>query len=377
LPHQTTPGEPDCDDADPAVFTVVTGFFDADGDGFGEGLAMAFCTAGSLPAGFAATSGDCAPADPARWANLPYSFRDAGGDGAAIAQVGTVCSGAALPPSYLDAAPQGRPLDCDDANPAVSVALTSFADVDGDGFGAGPSQIACTAGSPPPGFATTGTDCDDNNNAVWASLMYTAVDFDGDGVTAPALGTRCTAGVLLPPYFAAPRGNDCDDTNAAISVALTIFADADLDGFGAGPGQLACTNGSPPGGFSTTGTDCDDGDAARWALLTYHAIDADGDGITVPASGQLCTNGTLPPPFLATANGNDCDDDDPTVTHLAVLYPDLDGDGVGAPPRQLLCIGTTIPEGFARGGYDDDDTDPAVIETEDSDDLLELLLLDS
>jgi hypothetical protein len=42
-----------------------------------------------------------------------------------------------------------------------------------------------------------------------------------------------------------------------------------------------------------------------------------------------------------------------------------------------VCIGTATPDGFARGGYDDDDTDPTVIETEDSDDLLELLLLDS
>ena len=43
----------------------------------------------------------------------------------------------------------------------------------------------------------------------------------------------------------------------------------------------------------------------------------------------------------------------------------------------MLCIGTAIPDGFARGGYDDDDADPDVTETEESDDLLELLLLDS
>ena len=107
--------------------------------------------------------------------------------------------------------------------------------------------------------------------------------------------------------------------------------------------------------------------------MTYHAIDEDGDGVTVPANGQLCTNGTLPPPFLAAQNGKDCDDTDPTLTHLAVLYPDADGDGVGAPPRQILCVGTTAPAGFARGGYDDDDADPTVIETDDDDDLDQLL----
>jgi hypothetical protein len=177
----------------------------------------------------------------------------------------------------------------------------------------------------PAGFATSGTDCDDGDAAVWVSLVYAAVDFDGDGVTAPALGTRCTAGVLLPPYYATPIGSDCDDTNQDVFLALTIFADADHDGIGAGPGQLACTDGEPPEGFSATGTDCDD--------------------------------------------------DDPTLTHLAVRYPDQDGDGVGAPPRLLLCIGTTTPAGFAIGGFDEDDADPAVIETDEDDDELNVLLL--
>jgi hypothetical protein len=60
-----------------------------------------------------------------------------------------------------------------------------------------------------------------------------------------------------------------------------------------------------------------------------------------------------------------------------VLYADHDHDGVGAPPRQLLCIGAGLPAGVARGGYDEDDSDPTVIETDDFDDLIELLILDS
>lgn len=372
--YSLLPGEPDCNDADPAVFTQLTGFVDADGDGFGDGVAMAFCTDGSLPMGFAAVGGDCAPDDLMRWQNLAYSFRDADGDGAAVPEVGMVCSGATLPPGYLDAAPVGRPLDCDDTDPAVSVPLTVFADADHDGFGAGPGQLACTNGMPPLGFSTSSTDCDDTDATVWVSLLYTAVDFDGDGFTAPALGMRCTAGVLLPPYYATPHGNDCDDANRDIWATLTVFVDTDHDGFGAGPAQVACTNGSLPDGFSTTGTDCDDSDVSRWELLTYHAIDVDGDGVTVPANGQVCTNGTLPTPFRATETGHDCNDNDPAVTHFAVLYPDHDADGVGAPPRQVQCIGATIPEGFVRGGFDDDDNDPTVIERDDDDDL-DLLLL--
>ncbi len=366
-------GDPDCDDTDPAAFTTVTGFLDIDGDGVGDGMAMTFCTAGSLPANYAATGGDCAPADPATWQDLPYSFRDVDVDGAVVPEAGSVCSGAALPPTYLTSAPAGQPFDCNDRNETVSIPLTIFVDADRDGFGTGAGQQACTNGTPPQGFATNGTDCDDGDPAVWMSLVYTAVDFDGDGVTVPAMGTRCTAGTLLPPYFATPHGNDCNDSDPSVWTAQTVFADTDGDGFGAWPAQQACTNGTPPDGFVTSGTDCDDTDASVWALLAYHAIDADGDGVTVPASGQVCTNGTLPPPFKATQHGNDCDDTDPTVDHLVVLYPDLDGDGVGAPPRQITCIGATVPAGLSRGGFDDDDTDPTVIEVDD--DELDLLLL--
>jgi len=175
--YSTVAGDPDCDDRDAAVFALLVGFADRDGDGFGDGMAMPFCTAGSLPAGFVAIDGDCAAGDPALWIDRPYSFRDADGDGAAVPETGEVCSGNALPSGYLTTAPVGRPLDCDDGDPAVSIALTVFADGDHDGTGAGAGQLACTNGSPPPGFSLAGTDCDDADPAVFVSLVYTAVGF--------------------------------------------------------------------------------------------------------------------------------------------------------------------------------------------------------
>lgn len=372
--YASTPtGASDCDDTNPAVFTTLTGYVDADTDGVGDGTAQSLCTAGSLPAGYAATGTDCAPADSTRWLDLPYSFRDADGDGAAVAETGTVCSGAALPAGYLTSAPAGRPLDCDDADPAVFVGLTVYADFDHDGVGAGPAQLACTAGAPPAGYSTTGTDCADADASGWVPLPYTAVDFDGDGATAPAQGTRCTAGTLLPPYYATAVGDDCNDADAAVSISLAVFVDADGDGIGAGPALLRCTNGAPPPGYALTGTDCNDSDAARWTLVAYRGIDADADGVTVPATGQLCTNGTLPPPYTAAENGNDCDDSNPALTRYAVLYPDQDGDGVGAPPREIRCIGAAVPPGVTPGGYDDDDGDPAVIELDDEEQDLLLL----
>ena len=41
-------------------------------------------------------------------------------------------------------------------------------------------------------------------------------------------------------------------------------------------------------------------------------------------------------------------------------------------PRQVRCIGAAIPVGLTLGGYDDDDADPTVIESDD--DELDLLL---
>jgi hypothetical protein len=165
--------------------------------------------------------------------------------------------------------------------------------------------------------------CELDDGSFGSLLPYAAIDADGDGVTVPASGEVCTGGTLPPPYQAAENGLDCDDADPAVAV-----------------------------------------------LLPYAAIDADGDDVTVPASGQLCTDGTLPPPYEAAQNGLDCDDADPTVDRLAVLYPDQDGDGVGATPRQILCIGAAPPQGFVRGGYDDDDGDPDVIETDDEEDLV-------
>jgi hypothetical protein len=115
---------------------------------------------------------------------------------------------------------------------------------------------------------------------------------------------------------------------------------------------------------------CELGDGSYGSLLPYAAIDGDGDGVTLPASGEVCTDGALPPPYKAAANGLDCDDTDPAVHRVAIIYPDVDGDGVGATPRQIWCIAAAPPAGFASTGYDEDDGDPAVIEDEEADLLL-------
>jgi len=169
--------------------------------------------------------------------------------------------------------------------------------------------------------------------------------------------------------------DDCapgDDTRWR---TLSLFAEVDNDGVGAGGPSLQCIGATLPPMTSQLGTDCAAGDPARWRLLPYGF--GDGDGATIVATGSACSGATLPPPYRTTAAGLDCDDDDPNLTRWVLTYPDLDGDGVGAAPRSIQCLGASLPPGRRLGGYDEDDADPAVITTEDSDDdELDLILLD-
>ncbi len=97
------------------------------------------------------------------------SLRDGDGDTYTVPQVGTVCSGAALPPDY-STVPDGE--DCDDTNPTVHVNTALFADTDGDGVGSGSAQTVCIGASAPAGHSLTGTDCDPNDPSKWQLLAF-------------------------------------------------------------------------------------------------------------------------------------------------------------------------------------------------------------
>ena len=94
---------------------------------------------------------------------------------------------------------------------------TYYKDNDGDYFGAGPSVgSACT---PPAGYTTNNTDCNDNDKKVW--LNYTLyADRDGDGYYSDKGQVLCVGDNLSslingnPPEYNAYKGNDCYDGNA-------------------------------------------------------------------------------------------------------------------------------------------------------------------
>lgn len=154
----------DCDDGNPRIWQLGTYYADADSDGVGAGAGLLVCTDGSVPTGDSSSDSDCAPNDPARWRMLPYAYVDRDGDGATIAEAGSVCAGASLPPPYFATA-HGN--DCDDGNASLTHWDIVYPDADGDGAGALPLVIQCSgAGGIAPGYSRYGDDEDDTNASV-------------------------------------------------------------------------------------------------------------------------------------------------------------------------------------------------------------------
>ncbi len=248
-------------------------------------------------------------------------------------------------------------------------------------------------------------------------------DADGDGAAASA---ECTKDMPV----------DCDDTDASVHPdavetcngvdddcdglvdeeaidALTVYADADADGYGdASSASLACDESD---GWVEDATDCDDGNAAvnPGALEACNQVDDDCDGLVdmedtevvgtitvyVDADGdgygeassegwEACT-----PADGESLNADDCDDEDNSVSpgatevcddldvdedcdgladdedastdpsSFGTWYPDADADGYGdaTAPATLSC---EPPAGHVDNASDCDDADdqrPAVI----------------
>jgi uncharacterized protein (TIGR03382 family) len=249
-------GDEDCDglidDADD-VFGQVAWYADDDGDGYGAGDPSApLCAPPATLPMASAVLGDC---DDTNASRAPDQLE--------------VCDG-------VDN-------DCDEIVDQVP-GLVLYADLDGDGFGAGSAVQICVGGE-----VEQAGDCDDTLAAVYPGALEVcdgldndcnAVvddlpgspsfyrDADGDGFgDVPVLD--CVDGVLddgdcddgdATVFPGAPEGcdqidNDCDGEQ------LLLYADEDGDGVGAGPVLDTC----PEDGIEAvplTG-DCDDSDPAR------------------------------------------------------------------------------------------------------------------
>ncbi len=420
------------DDADPNLDTTTrsTFFADTDGDGFGvPGSTRAACT---VSTGWSTSSDDCDdtnpavhPAateicnslddncdglvdddDPALDTSTTAAFyadvdSDGFGDPAApsatcVATAGTVANSddcddtnAAVNPSSTEVC-DGIDNDCnaatDDADPALDLSTVTvfYADTDGDGYGDPSSTFGyCT---PPTGWTSDATDCDDSDLAVHpgATEVCDTTDNDCDGLVDdqdPGLDTS-TASTFYPDADADTYGDgtlptlacvaptdyvtdatDCDDADATIrpggtevcdgydndcdglfdgddpsvdaSTSATYYLDADSDGFGLD--DQTTESCSRPSGYAILPGDCDDTDP------NFH-----------PSADEICD-----------ALDNDCDgltdDDDTDVTGLGATawYQDADGDGYGDASTEIsTCV---APGGaYVTNGDDCDDTATAI-----------------
>ena len=250
-----------------------------------------------------------------------------------------LCDAPAPAPEVCDGADD----DCDgEADEEGAGGCTPrYEDVDGDGWGTGPSRCLC---SPAGAFtATVGGDCADGDAAVHpgaaeacngkdddcaggtdgegaAGCVVLRKDADGDGYG--VLGVEACLCAAAAPWADVP-GGDCndgapgvhpgapevcngkdDDCDGAADPAgaegcTPWLRDADGDGAGV-DGDVACLCAPAPPYAATAGGDCDDGKAAvkPGQLELCNGVDDDCDGVTDGPGSLGCT------PWLRDEDGD-------------------------------------------------------------------------
>ncbi len=336
----------DCDgDADSDATDKTTHYIDSDGDGYGD-LASTIQACGES-AGVSADSTDC--------------------DDAA----GTIYPGATEFCNLLDDDCNGQ---IDDGAP---VPATWYRDDDADGYG-DPllSQESC---DPPVGYVLDDRDCDDSASSV-----------------NPSMDELCSTG-----------GVDDDCSGLADEVAMAVdttlyYVDGDSDGYGerGSAAQEAC---SPPSGWVTDQTDCDDAvnavNPAASELCSTVGVDDNCSGIAdentasdvqtyyvdgdTDGYGSGSPNTTCTPSGLEVANNTDCNDgdinvnpgefewcstvgiddncngsnDEDTATDVSTWYLDSDGDGFG--DSTVSAAACSAPASHVADDTDCDDSEEA------------------
>ena len=175
-------------------------------------------------------------------------------------------------------------------------------------------------------------------------------DFDNDRVSPPA---------------------DCNDRDATVSSNQQYYIDNDADGVGTGVTNNICAAAPPAHYTANQQVDCNDNDPTVSANQTYY-LDADGDGLgTIKETTQVCAS--VPPAgYVANSNdqldaidldndgvpaGQDCNDNDNTVSRIYYFYPDPDGDGKGYGRIPEQFCSSTPPAHYANNNNDVSEND--------------------
>lgn len=196
-------------------------------------------------------------------------------------------------------------------------------------------------------FSVTAAASDNTNYTDSATISFTVseestdtTDADGDGVTAD---------------------EDCDDSDATVGAVMTLYVDADGDGYG--DATTATESCEEIEGYVEDGSDCDDTDATLGKGATYYE-DADGDGYgSADVTTLACEQ-----PALYVDNALDCDDTASDINPDAEeVVDDIDNDcndlidaeddnctGDGCSSVSI----TAIPTGEADTSEDCTDEDP-------------------
>jgi len=297
----------DCDglvDNDDELVRGPTVWRDADGDSWGTDEGILWC--GDAPSGYAASTrdGDCDDAD-----DLTF------------------------PGAAEDCAPVDR--NCD-GDPTLGAADGSdwFADLDGDGHGAG-SVLASSCEAPSSDLVDSGDDCapsDASVNPSATEVPYNGIDddcdggdltdVDGDGDEAISVGgADCNDNDIAVNSSAIETCNGIDDDcDGGIDegLILTTYPDSDGDGFGDPLGEpLQVCGTAVPAGRADNNADCDDNDTN-----------------INPSIAELCDN-----------VDNDCDGevDGTSATDAVTRWADADGDLYGDPLRPITTCEDDLP----------------------------------
>ncbi|MCB9758486.1 MAG: hypothetical protein H6739_01470 [Alphaproteobacteria bacterium] len=222
--------------------------------------------------------------------------------------------------------------DCDgviDESDAVD-AVTWYADLDGDGYGDANNSVTTCA--QPTGYVLDSTDCDDTNASIYPGASEIADGLDNDcdgqidentssgGVDSDGDGYY---GWIVNSDGTVTQGDDCDDSDPSVNPGATEVRDGidnDCDGqIDEGGGTFGDVDGD---GYTTSDGDCDDRDATVYpgAPELADGIDNDCDGLVDENTSNqgIDADGDGYYGWYVDANGNvtqgeDCDDNDPTV----------------------------------------------------------------